>query len=62
MGSTLDRSSLVSLVPSRLMRAPAVAITLADLQVGDNVSAQGQLTADIWAASRLRVGAKIAHP
>ena len=39
-----------------------VVITLADLQVGQNVSAQGQLAGGIWTANRITVGAKIIHP
>ena len=46
---------------TRFLRAPAVVITLADLQVGDSVSTQGQLANGLWAASRITVGAKIIH-
>jgi hypothetical protein len=39
-----------------------VVITLADLQVGQNVSAQGKLTNGAWTADRITAGAKIIHP
>ena len=39
-----------------------VVITLADLQVGQNVSAQGKLANGTWTASRITAGAKIIHP
>jgi hypothetical protein len=39
-----------------------VVITLADLQVGQNVSAQGKLANGVWTADRITVGAKIIHP
>ncbi len=38
------------------------AITLADLQVGQNVSAQGKLVDGVWTAARITAGAKIIHP
>lgn len=39
-----------------------VVITLADLQVGQNVSAQGKLADGVWTADRITAGAKIIHP
>ena len=39
-----------------------VVITLADLQVGQNVSAQGKLANGVWMTNRITVGAKIIHP
>lgn len=39
-----------------------VVITLADLQVGQNVSAQGKLAVGIWVTDRITVGAQIIHP
>jgi hypothetical protein len=39
-----------------------VVITLADLQVGQNVSAQGELANNVWTTDRITVGAKIIHP
>ena len=39
-----------------------VVITLADLQVGQNVSAQGTLAVGMWVADRITVGAQIIHP
>jgi len=39
-----------------------VVITLADLQVGQNVSAQGKLANGLWTADRITAGAKIIHP
>ncbi len=39
-----------------------VVITLADLQVGQNVSAQGKLASGVWTADRITAGAKIIHP
>ena len=39
-----------------------VVITLADLQVGQNVSAQGKLANNVWTTDRITVGAKIIHP
>ena len=39
-----------------------VVITLADLQVGQNVSAQGKLAGGVWTADRITAGAKIIHP
>ena len=39
-----------------------VVITLADLQVGQNVSAQGKLANNVWMADRVTVGAQIIHP
>jgi hypothetical protein len=38
-----------------------VVITLADLQVGQNVSAQGEWANDVWTADRITVGAKLIH-
>lgn len=47
-----------------LLTAPTgtVVITLADLQVGQNVSAQGKLANGMWTADRITAGAKIIHP
>lgn len=39
-----------------------VVITLADLEVGQNVSAQGTLVSGVWTANRITAGAKIIHP
>ena len=39
-----------------------VVITLADLAVGQNVSAQGTFVAGAWTAERITVGAQIIHP
>ena len=39
-----------------------VVITLADLQVGQNVSAQGKLASGVWTANRITTGALIEHP
>ena len=39
-----------------------IVITLADLQVGQNVSAQGKLANGTWTANRITAGAKIEHP
>lgn len=39
-----------------------VIITLADLEVGQNVSAQGTLVSGVWTANRITAGAKIIHP
>lgn len=39
-----------------------VVITLAELHVGQNVSAQGKLSNGVWTANRITVGAKIIHP
>ncbi len=46
-----------------LLKTPdgTVVITLADLAVGQNVSAQGTLANDVWTASRITVGAQIIH-
>jgi hypothetical protein len=38
-----------------------VVISLAELQVGRNVSAQGKLANGVWTADRITVGAKIIH-
>ena len=57
--------ALQTTAATRFLRTTAtgtVVITLADLQVGDNVSAQGQLAAGVWTAERITVGAKIIHP
>ena len=40
----------------------AVVITLDDLAVGQNVSAQGSLVNGVWTATRITVGAQIIHP
>ncbi len=36
-------------------------ITLSDLSVGQNVSAQGTLTGGVWVTTRITVGAKVIH-
>jgi hypothetical protein len=57
--------ALQTTAATRFLRTTAtgtVVITLADLQVGDNVSAQGQLAEGLWTAGRITVGAKIIHP
>ncbi len=45
-----------------LLKTPAgaVPITFADLQVGQNVSVNGTLVNNVWAASRITVGAALA--
>ncbi len=41
--------------------AGTVAISLADLEVGQNVSAQGQVANNLWTATRITVGAGLIH-
>ena len=62
VGQTLALQTLESTRFLQVTATGTVVITLADLAVGQNVSAQGSLVNNVWVTGRITVGAKIIHP